>query len=150
MAYDLELADRIREQLASTKGVTEKAMFGGLAFLVNGNMAVSASGRGGLLLRCDPDRTAKLVNGTTVDRGVRLEPPLLSAAGRWTAGYASTRPRSGPNRNWRSGSELASTTPNRFPRSDHALINRPPRSIFEPRGLLINAVWRHAGARLAW
>ena len=68
MAYDTDLADRIREQLAGTKGVTEKAMFGGLAFLVNGNMAVSASGRGGLLLRCDPDRTAKLVNGTTVDR----------------------------------------------------------------------------------
>lgn len=68
MAYDLELADRIREQIAGTKGVTEKAMFGGLAFLVNGNMAVSASGKGGLLLRCDPARTDKLVNGSTVDR----------------------------------------------------------------------------------
>lgn len=68
MAYDTELADRIREQLAGTRGVTEKAMFGGLAFLVNGHMAVSASGKGGLLLRCDPEQTGNLVNGTTVDR----------------------------------------------------------------------------------
>jgi TfoX/Sxy family transcriptional regulator of competence genes len=68
MAYDHELADRIREQLGGMPNVTEKAMFGGLAFLVNGNMAVSASGRGGLLLRCDPAQTQKLVNGSTVDR----------------------------------------------------------------------------------
>ena len=68
MAYDTDLADRIREQLASTAGVTEKAMFGCLAFLVNGNMAVSVSGRGGLLLRCDPSGTDRLVNGDTVER----------------------------------------------------------------------------------
>jgi TfoX/Sxy family transcriptional regulator of competence genes len=49
--HDEELADRLREQLAEEAGVTEKAMFGGLAFLVNGNMTVAASGRGGLMVR---------------------------------------------------------------------------------------------------
>lgn len=54
MAYDEELADRLREVLQTEKGVTEKRMFGGLAFLVHGNLAVSASSQGGLLLRIDP------------------------------------------------------------------------------------------------
>jgi TfoX/Sxy family transcriptional regulator of competence genes len=54
MAYDEGLANRIREAVADEPGVTEKRMFGGLAFLVHGNMAVSASGQGGLLLRIDP------------------------------------------------------------------------------------------------
>jgi TfoX/Sxy family transcriptional regulator of competence genes len=60
MAYDEQLADRIRGQLASEAGLTEKRMFGGLAFLINGNMAVSASGQGGLLLRVDPAQTEQL------------------------------------------------------------------------------------------
>ncbi len=55
MAYDLELAERIRELLATHKGVEEKAMFGGLAFLINGHMSVAASGQGGLLTRVPPD-----------------------------------------------------------------------------------------------
>ncbi len=55
MAYDEDLADRIRVAIQDEDGVIEKRMFGGLAFLVNGNMAVSASGRGGLLLRVDPE-----------------------------------------------------------------------------------------------
>jgi TfoX N-terminal domain len=55
MAYDEELANRLREQLAEEAGVTEKAMFGGLAFLVNGNMAVAACGRGGLMALVGPD-----------------------------------------------------------------------------------------------
>jgi hypothetical protein len=59
--YDEELANRIRELIAAEHGVTEKKMFGGLAFLVGGNMSVSASGQGGLLLRCDPDQTASLL-----------------------------------------------------------------------------------------
>ena len=54
MAYDEDLAFRVREVIAGERGVTEKRMFGGLAFLINGNMAVSASGQGGLLLRVDP------------------------------------------------------------------------------------------------
>jgi hypothetical protein len=59
MAYDEELAHRLRELLAEEHGVTEKKMFGGLAFLVHGNMCVSASGRGGLLARVDPGATEK-------------------------------------------------------------------------------------------
>src|SRR5205807_7473234 len=54
MAYDQELAERIRELLAGER-VVEKKMFGGLAFLVGGNMSVAASGQGGLLVRVDPD-----------------------------------------------------------------------------------------------
>jgi TfoX/Sxy family transcriptional regulator of competence genes len=61
MAYDEELADRIRELVGSERGVTEMRMFGGLAFLINGNMAVAASGQGGLMLRVDPAATAKLL-----------------------------------------------------------------------------------------
>jgi TfoX/Sxy family transcriptional regulator of competence genes len=60
MAYDEDLADRIREQVGGIKGLSEQRMFGGLAFLVGGNMAVAASGQGGLLLRCDPAETAQL------------------------------------------------------------------------------------------
>jgi len=51
MAYDENLANRIRELVSSERGVSEQRMFGGLAFLINGNMSVSASGQGGLLLR---------------------------------------------------------------------------------------------------
>jgi TfoX/Sxy family transcriptional regulator of competence genes len=61
MAYDEDLANRIREALSGEDGVVEKKMFGGLAFLIGGNMAVSASGQGGLLLRCDPAETDALV-----------------------------------------------------------------------------------------
>ena len=61
VAYDEALATRIRELVKTERGLTEKRMFGGLAFLVDGNMAVSASGQGGLLLRVDPDETADLV-----------------------------------------------------------------------------------------
>ena len=61
MAYDEDLANRIRELLANEPGVLEKRMFGGLAFLIGGHMSVSVSGRGGLLLRCDPNQTAALL-----------------------------------------------------------------------------------------
>ncbi|HEY7694278.1 MAG TPA: TfoX/Sxy family protein [Gaiellaceae bacterium] len=64
MAYDEELAGRIRDLLAGAADVTEKKMFGGLAFLVGGNMAVAASGQGGLLVRVDPTRSDELVAGT--------------------------------------------------------------------------------------
>ena len=66
MAYDEVLAERIRARLAGKRGVTEKKMFGGLAFLVGGNMAVAASGGGGLLVRVDPDESPALVDGTHV------------------------------------------------------------------------------------
>ncbi|MGI8429467.1 MAG: TfoX/Sxy family protein [Solirubrobacteraceae bacterium] len=54
MAYDEDLAHRVREQLAGEAGVSEKAMFGGLAFLLHGHMTVSVAGRGGLMLRVGP------------------------------------------------------------------------------------------------
>ena len=68
VAYDIELADRIREVASAERGVTEKRMFGGLAFLVNGNMAVSASSKGGLLLRIDPADGDVLVTEPHVHR----------------------------------------------------------------------------------
>ncbi|HEU4656622.1 MAG TPA: TfoX/Sxy family protein [Capillimicrobium sp.] len=55
MAYDEDLANRIRELIADERDVTEQRMFGGLAFLVGGNMAVAASGEGGVLVRVDPE-----------------------------------------------------------------------------------------------
>jgi TfoX/Sxy family transcriptional regulator of competence genes len=61
VAYDEDLANRIRELVETEPGVTEKQMFGGLAFLIGGNMSVSASGQGGLLLRVDPDETDALL-----------------------------------------------------------------------------------------
>jgi TfoX/Sxy family transcriptional regulator of competence genes len=61
MAYDEDLANRLRELLAVEGGVTEKKMFGGLAFLVGGNMAVAASGQGGLMVRVDPGETDALM-----------------------------------------------------------------------------------------
>jgi TfoX/Sxy family transcriptional regulator of competence genes len=64
VAYDEELADRIRELVASESGLTEKKMFGGLAFLLGGNMAVAASGQDGLLVRVDPAQSDKLVATT--------------------------------------------------------------------------------------
>jgi len=67
MAYDEVLADRLRDVLAGEE-LTEQKIFGGLAFLANGNMAVAASGQGGLLLRCDPAQTENLVRDDHVDR----------------------------------------------------------------------------------
>ncbi|HEY1778810.1 MAG TPA: TfoX/Sxy family protein [Solirubrobacteraceae bacterium] len=57
MAYDGDLANRLRELLAQEEAITERKMFGGLAFLLGGHMSVSASGRGGLLARIDPAET---------------------------------------------------------------------------------------------
>lgn len=61
MAYDEELANRIRELVASEPDVTEKRMFGGLAFLVVGNLSVAASGQGGLMVRIHPEETDSLL-----------------------------------------------------------------------------------------
>jgi TfoX/Sxy family transcriptional regulator of competence genes len=84
MAYDEDLAARIRELIAAEDGVTEQRMFGGLAFLVAGNMAVAASGRGGLMVRVEPDDTAALVTredagpfemrGRPVEGWLRVDP----------------------------------------------------------------------------
>ncbi|MCV7251044.1 MULTISPECIES: TfoX/Sxy family protein [Mycobacteriaceae] len=83
MSYDEDLANRIREILATTANVDEKRMFGGLAFLVNGNMAVAASGGGGLMVRVPPEETAALL-----DRD-HVEPMVM--AGRETRGWLRVR-----------------------------------------------------------
>ncbi len=64
MAYDEDLADRIRELVVGESDLTEKKMFGGLAFLIGGNMAVAASGQGGVLVRVDPAQSDTLVATT--------------------------------------------------------------------------------------
>jgi TfoX N-terminal domain len=96
MAYDEVLADRIRDLVAGVPDVTEQRMFGGLAFLVGGHMAVAASGQGGLLARCDPDATDALVGephvepmvmrGREMDGWLRVAPDALAddaALARW-------------------------------------------------------------------
>jgi len=89
VAYDEDLANRIREIVQNEPGLTEKRMFGGLAFLINGNMAVSASGQGGMLLRVDPTDTPTLVQRTEarrfemrcreMDGWLRIDPAALGA-----------------------------------------------------------------------
>ena len=64
MPYDEDLADRIRELVGGESGLTEQKMFGGLAFLIGGNMAVAASGQGGVLVRVDPGQSDALVAST--------------------------------------------------------------------------------------
>jgi TfoX/Sxy family transcriptional regulator of competence genes len=64
MAYDEELAERVRTLVADVPAVEEKKMFGGLGFIVAGNMAVGASGQGGLLVRVDPAESDTLVEST--------------------------------------------------------------------------------------
>jgi hypothetical protein len=65
MAYDEEVARRVRELLIGESGIIEKKMFGGLAFLAGGNMAVAASGQGGLLVHVDPTKSEKVIATTT-------------------------------------------------------------------------------------
>jgi TfoX/Sxy family transcriptional regulator of competence genes len=76
MAYDEELAARIRELIETERGLTEKKMFGGLAFLVNGNMAVAASGQGGIMIRADPAESDKLVDETNAELVVMRGKPM--------------------------------------------------------------------------
>ena len=108
MAYDEELADRIREIVQGEAGLTEQKMFGGLAFLINGNMSVSASGQGGLLLRVDPAETDDLLmephaepfemRGRSMQGWLRVDQDGLGTRedlGRWVArgvAYARSLP----------------------------------------------------------
>lgn len=98
MAYDEDLGDRLRQIVQREPGLSEKRMFGGLAFLINGNMAVSASSQGGLLLRVDPAQTESLVSepharrfemrGREMDGWLRIDAEAVSsdeALRRWTA-----------------------------------------------------------------
>jgi TfoX/Sxy family transcriptional regulator of competence genes len=79
VAYDEELADRIRALLGDRPGLTEKKMFGGLAFLVGGNMAIAASGQGGILVRVDPEDSDELVATTPAE--------VMEMRGRSMAGW---------------------------------------------------------------
>jgi TfoX/Sxy family transcriptional regulator of competence genes len=77
VAYDEELADRIRELLSGEPDLAEKKMFGGLAFLIRGNMSVAASGQGGVLVRVDPAQSEALLATTNARlmemRGRRMQ-----------------------------------------------------------------------------
>jgi TfoX/Sxy family transcriptional regulator of competence genes len=84
MAYDTELADRVRELIAAESGVEEKKMFGGLAFLINGNMSVAVSSQGGLLVRVPPNETGNLLARDHVE-------PMIMAA-RETRGWLRVAP----------------------------------------------------------
>src|SRR3954465_12071948 len=89
VAYDEDLANRVRELVQDEPGLTEKRMFGGLAFLVHGNMAVSASSQGGLLLRIDPAQADTLtaepqvrrfeMRGREMDGWLRVDPEAVEA-----------------------------------------------------------------------
>ena len=108
MAFDEELANRLREIVQDEPGVREMRMFGGLAFLVGGHMAVAASGKGGLMLRVDPSLADSLVDGVHVDRfemhgrrmggWLRVDPAAIQtdeALRRWAAygmAYVRTLP----------------------------------------------------------
>jgi TfoX/Sxy family transcriptional regulator of competence genes len=108
MAYDEDLADRIRVATQHVPGVSEKKMFGGHAFLVGGHMAVAASSKGGLMLRCDPAQTEELsarpgagpfeMRGKELDGWLRVDHDSVASdddLGRWVeigVGYAQTLP----------------------------------------------------------
>jgi len=107
MAYDEQLADRIRDLLQGEPDLTEKKMFGGLGFMVAGNMAVAASGQGGLMVRSDPSRAATLVaerhvhrmemRGRAMDGWLRVDSEALDdeQLSRWVthgADYARSLP----------------------------------------------------------
>jgi len=76
MAYDEDLAARIRELLVDEPRVQEKKMFGGLAFLVRGNMAIAASGQGGVLVRVDPEESDDLVASTHAETAIMRGRPM--------------------------------------------------------------------------
>lgn len=76
MAYDEDLAERIRALVAAERGLSEKKMFGGLAFLIGGNMAIAASGQGGILVRVDPERSDDLVATTKASVAVMRGRPM--------------------------------------------------------------------------
>jgi TfoX/Sxy family transcriptional regulator of competence genes len=76
VAYDEDLADRIGELIGGERDVVEKKMFGGLAFLVAGNMAIAASGQGGVLVRVDPEKADDLIDTTKAQVAVMRGRPM--------------------------------------------------------------------------
>jgi hypothetical protein len=90
VAYDEELAGRIRELVQDRPGLSEQKMFGGLAFMIGGNMAVAASGQGGILVRVDPAESEELVAGTPA-REMEMRGRTMQGWLRVDAGDVSTR-----------------------------------------------------------
>ena len=76
MAYDEQLVSRVRDVLVGEEGVVEKRMFGGLAFMIDGHLAVSASGRGGLLVRAGPTEVDALLEEPGVSRFRMRDRPM--------------------------------------------------------------------------
>ena len=76
MTFDADLADRMRDLLAEERDLTEKKMFGGLAFLIDGHMAVAASGQGGIMIRADPAESDALVETTDAELVVMRGKPM--------------------------------------------------------------------------
>ncbi len=76
MAYDEDLANRIRELIGADVALTEQKMFGGLGFLIGGNLAIAASGEGGVLVRVDPDQSDALVASTAASPAVMRGRPM--------------------------------------------------------------------------
>jgi TfoX/Sxy family transcriptional regulator of competence genes len=76
MAYDEALADRVRKLMADEPGLSEKRMFGGLAMLLNGNMAVAVRGRGGLMIRVDPDTSDALLDEAGAAIAIMRDRPM--------------------------------------------------------------------------
>ena len=92
MAYDEALAGRIRELVSDEPALTEQKMFGGLAFLIGGNMAVAASGQGGLLVHVDPEESDKLVR-TTAARLMEMRGKQMRGWLRVDSEHVSTKPK---------------------------------------------------------
>src|SRR3954453_18638979 len=121
MAYDEGLANRIREAVAGEPGVTEKRMFGGLAFLVHGNMGVAASSQVGYC--CGSTRPMPRASPSAMEYVASR-----CAAERWTAGSASTAAPSRATRICGVGSTRGWLMRDRFRRSSYHIVDEPDRS----------------------
>ena len=110
MAYDEQLAERVRDLVAPRSGVTEKKMFGGIGWMINGNMAVGVMSKGGLIVRIDPDETEAM-----------LAEPHVSTFGREGAkpmkGFVVVDPRHSTTRTLRRWSTAAPPAPRRCRRN---------------------------------
>ena len=112
MAYDTDLAERVREHISAERGLDEKPMFGGLAFLLNGNMAVCVSGKGGLMVRVPPEHTDELLADDHVEPMIMAGRPTRAPASTcsgWSSSAQPGRP-AGMTRSWARASGGARTT----------------------------------------
>jgi TfoX/Sxy family transcriptional regulator of competence genes len=114
VAYDEDLANRIRELIASEPDVSEETMFGGLVFLVGGHMSVAAGAQGSLVVRVDPEDTDEFLAKPHAQ-------PFVMGRRRWRDAYASTPRACAQSASSSAGSGSASRTPARFRRSASAV-----------------------------